>query len=59
MAHLRPLFATMSTSHEAPDPFALQSLEFYRDYRVAVYSNLFNGIVYGEGQETRPHSSSF
>lgn len=49
----------MSTIVQAPDPFALQFIETYRLYRVAVYSNLFNGIVYGEGQQTRPISKFF
>jgi hypothetical protein len=29
------------------------------DYRVAVYSNLCTGTVFGEGQETCRYSSNF
>jgi hypothetical protein len=48
----------MSTGSDAPDPVELQDM-FYYQYGVAVYGNLFTGIVYGERQETRCHSSNF
>ena len=31
----------------------------YHRYKVAVYDNLFTGVVYGEGQETRCYLSNF
>ena len=47
----------MSTGSDTPDPFELQTM-FYYQYGVAVYSNLFTGIVYGERHKrlavTRP-----
>ena len=40
--------------------FAAMSNTFgYNDYKVAVYDNLFGGMVYGRGQETRRSSSIF
>jgi hypothetical protein len=32
---------------------------YYPQYKEAVYGNLFIGIVYGEGQETRRSSVNF
>jgi hypothetical protein len=32
---------------------------YYPQYKAAVYDNLFTGMVYGEGQETRLFSSNF
>jgi hypothetical protein len=45
-------FAAMSS--DAPNVAA-----YYLQYELTVYDNLFVGIVYGEGQETRRFFSSF
>jgi hypothetical protein len=33
--------------------------EQYHHYKVAVYDNLFGGMVYGKGQETRHSAFNF
>ena len=39
-------FATMSS--DPSDAFAEIAAEFYNEYKLTVYDNLFVGIVYGE-----------
>ncbi len=46
-------------SSDVPDVAAFLPSAYYDQYKLTVYDNLFVGIVYGEGQETRPCYSSF
>ena len=52
-------FATMFTSSLSDPNDSPGSFEYHHPYRVAVYTNLFTGTIYGEGKETRRHSSNF
>jgi hypothetical protein len=38
---------------------ALDAAAYYYQYKLTVYDNLFVGIVYGEGQDTRRFSPGF